>query len=160
MLAPNPSDHEVAFLGSLLGAQQNDFRAPQLLRLDEINPVFCLVALALVRIELEMHACRLTTVLAQTSPLDFTSEEFVSGLVPCLIFLDNPGRMSVTEAAAEVFMTAFKALKRPEREAVLQKLVSDAQLAEDLAGSVALEARRHQSHQPLRDVLKDLRIRV
>ena len=68
--------------------------------------------------------------------------------------------MSATEATAEIFVTAFKALKRKEREAVLQKLVTDAELADDLADSLALEARRNQPRTPLREVLKDLRIRV
>ena len=68
--------------------------------------------------------------------------------------------MSATEATAEIFVTAFKALKRKEREAVFQKLVSDAELADDLADSLALEARRDQPRTPLRDVLKDLRIRT
>jgi hypothetical protein len=68
--------------------------------------------------------------------------------------------MSATEATAEIFVTAFKALKRKEREAVLQRLVADAELAGDLADTLALEARRHQPRAPLRDVLKDLRIRV
>ena len=68
--------------------------------------------------------------------------------------------MSATEATAEIFVTAFKALKRKEREAVFQKLVSDAELADDLADSLALEARRDRPHTPLRYVLKDLRIRV
>jgi hypothetical protein len=68
--------------------------------------------------------------------------------------------MSATEATAEVFMTAFKALKSRERAAVLERLVSDVTLAEDLADSLKLEARRHQPHQPLRTVLKDLKIRV
>ena len=68
--------------------------------------------------------------------------------------------MSATEATAEIFFTAFKALNRKEREAVLQKLVTDAELADDLADTLALEARRDQRHTPLRDVLKDLRIRV
>ena len=68
--------------------------------------------------------------------------------------------MSATEATAEIFVTAFKALKRKERDAVLQKLVTDAELAEDLADSLALEARRDQPHTPLREALKDLRIRV
>lgn len=68
--------------------------------------------------------------------------------------------MSATEATAEIFMTAFKALKRKERDAVLQKLVTDAELAEDLADTLALEARRDQPQTPLRDALKDLRIRV
>jgi hypothetical protein len=68
--------------------------------------------------------------------------------------------MSATEATAEIFVTAFKALKRKEREAVLQKLVADAELADDLADTLALEARRHQPHMPLRDVIKDLGIRA
>lgn len=68
--------------------------------------------------------------------------------------------MSVTDATAEVFVTAFKALKRREREAVLKRLVSDAKVAEDLADTLVLEARRHQPRQPLREALKDLKIRV
>ena len=68
--------------------------------------------------------------------------------------------MSATEATAEIFVTAFKALKPKQRAAVLQKLVADAELADDLADTLALEARRHQSHTPLRAALKDLRIRV
>ena len=68
--------------------------------------------------------------------------------------------MSATEATAEIFVTAFKALKRKEREAVLRKLVADAELANDLADTLALEARRNQPRTPLRDALKDLRIRT
>ncbi|MDQ6911457.1 MAG: hypothetical protein M3128_01110 [Verrucomicrobiota bacterium] len=68
--------------------------------------------------------------------------------------------MSATEATAEIFLTAFKALKRKEREAVLQKLIADRELADDLGDSLALEARRDQLRTPLREALKDLRIRV
>lgn len=68
--------------------------------------------------------------------------------------------MSATEATAEVFVTAFRALKRREREAVLEKLLADADLAQDLADTLALESRRHQPREPARRVLKDLGIRV
>ena len=51
------------------------------------------------------------------------------------------------------------ALDRLKRS-VLQKLVADSELAADLADSLALEARRDQPHAPLRDALKDQRIRV
>jgi hypothetical protein len=68
--------------------------------------------------------------------------------------------MSATAATAEIFVTAFKAMKPKQREAVWQKLVADAGLADDLADTLALEARRHQPHTPLRDALKDLRIRA
>jgi hypothetical protein len=68
--------------------------------------------------------------------------------------------MSATEATAEIFVTAFKALTSSERNAVWQKLVTDKKLAEDLADTLALEARRRQPAEPLRDVLKALKIRV
>jgi hypothetical protein len=68
--------------------------------------------------------------------------------------------MSGTQATAEVFVTAFKALKRREREAVFQRLLSDEDLAEDLADTLALEARRHQPRESFRKALKDLRIRA
>jgi hypothetical protein len=68
--------------------------------------------------------------------------------------------VSATEATAEVFVTAFKALKPREREAVFKKLVADTKLAEDLVDTLALEARRHQPRQPLRGVLKEIKIRA
>jgi len=61
--------------------------------------------------------------------------------------------MSATEATAEIFVTAFKALKRRERDAVLEKIVANSQLAEDLADTLALERRRKQPRQPFRKVL-------
>lgn len=68
--------------------------------------------------------------------------------------------MSATKATAEIFVTAFKALKRKRREAALQKPMADVELADDVADTLVLEARRPQYHTPLRHVLKDLRIRA
>ena len=68
--------------------------------------------------------------------------------------------MSATEATAEIFLTAFKALKRKERDAVLERLVADPELAEDLADTLALEKRRRQPHEPFRSALKELKIRM
>ncbi|MEA3208183.1 MAG: hypothetical protein QOE70_1240 [Chthoniobacter sp.] len=64
--------------------------------------------------------------------------------------------MSATEATAEIFVTAFKALKPKEREAVWQKLVGDPKLAEDLADTLTLEARHRQPRESFRGVLKTL----
>ena len=64
--------------------------------------------------------------------------------------------MSATEATAEVFVTAFKSLKRREREAVLGRILADEKLAEDLADTLALESRRQQPRQSFRQVLKEL----
>src|SRR4051812_36354893 len=66
--------------------------------------------------------------------------------------------MSATEATAEIFVTAFKALKPKQREAVWHKMVSDRKLAEDLADTLDLEARRGQPTEALGDVLKKLKI--
>jgi hypothetical protein len=68
--------------------------------------------------------------------------------------------MTANEATAEVFVTAFKALKPKVRDAVLQKLVEDSELREDLADTLVLEARRGQPAEPLRDILKGLKIRA
>ena len=68
--------------------------------------------------------------------------------------------MSAIEATAEVFVTAFKSLKPRQREAILEKMLSDEQLSEDIADTLTLESRRHQPRQPFRQVLKDLKIKV
>jgi hypothetical protein len=68
--------------------------------------------------------------------------------------------MSAAQATAEVFITAFKSLKRHEREAVFQRLLADKDLSEDFADTFALEARRHQPRQSFRQTLKELNIRV
>lgn len=69
-------------------------------------------------------------------------------------------RMSVAQATAEVFVTAFKSLKRREREAVFERLLADEELSEDLADTLALEARRHQPRQSFRQTLKEMNIRA
>lgn len=79
-------------------------------------------------------------------------------LVTSPAFGDIPGVMSGTEATAEVFLTAFKSLKRRERDAVMEKILADAELAEDLADTLALEARRRQPREDFRAVLKELDI--
>ena len=68
--------------------------------------------------------------------------------------------MSAIEAAAEVFVTAFKTLRPRQREAVLTRMLADEELSEDIADTLALEARRHQPRQSFRQALKELRISV
>jgi hypothetical protein len=68
--------------------------------------------------------------------------------------------MSAAEATAEVFVTAFKSLKRRQREAVLERMLDDDELSEDLADTVALEARRGSARHPFRQTLKELNIKV
>jgi hypothetical protein len=81
-----------------------------------------------------------------------------------LVFLENIGNldcvMSAAQATAEVFVTAFKSLKRNQRAAVLEKMLADEELSEDLADTLALESRRHQPRQSFRQALKELKISV
>ena len=68
--------------------------------------------------------------------------------------------MSVTEATAEVFVTAFKALKPNQRAAVMERIFADKQLSEDTADTLLIERRRNEPARPLSTVLRDVKIRV
>ncbi|MGA2540880.1 MAG: hypothetical protein ABSG78_04890 [Verrucomicrobiota bacterium] len=62
---------------------------------------------------------------------------------------------SAAEATAELFLTAFKSLNRRQREAALERMLADAELSEDLADTVALEAGRHEPRYSFRQILKE-----
>jgi len=68
--------------------------------------------------------------------------------------------MSSAQATAEVFVTAFKSLKRRQREEVLERILTDAELSEDLADTMALESRRREPRHSFRRMLQDLKIKV
>ncbi len=68
--------------------------------------------------------------------------------------------MSANEATAEVFVTAFKSLKPRQREAVLERMLEDEDISSDIADPLKLEARRHQSRQPFRQVMEELGIKA
>jgi hypothetical protein len=74
--------------------------------------------------------------------------------------IGNIDGMSAAQATAEIFVTAFKSLKRREREVVLERMLADEELSEDFADTLALEARRHQPRQSFRQTLKELNIRA
>ncbi|MDD5453313.1 MAG: hypothetical protein PHZ21_03415 [Candidatus Bipolaricaulis sp.] len=63
--------------------------------------------------------------------------------------------MTATEATAEVFWTAFKALPKKEQEAVIARLLRDEEFAEDLLDiALIAQARREPGEDvPLRDYL-------
>ncbi len=61
--------------------------------------------------------------------------------------------MTTTQATAEVFWTAFQALKRKEREAVVQKLMQDERTLEDLRYAMIIEERKSEPTISLRDYL-------
>jgi hypothetical protein len=57
--------------------------------------------------------------------------------------------MTSTEATSEIFLTAFRSLKKREREAVLEKLLKDKELVEDLMDLVVLKQRRKETSRSL-----------
>jgi uncharacterized protein YbaA (DUF1428 family) len=52
--------------------------------------------------------------------------------------------MTTKEATAEVFWTAFRALSKHERDAVLEKLLNDRKLREDLIDMAIIEQRQSE----------------
>ena len=65
--------------------------------------------------------------------------------------------MNATEATAEVFWTAFRALSKKEREAVVERLLRDEEFMEDLIDSVILEQRQKESSRSLDEYLAERR---
>lgn len=52
--------------------------------------------------------------------------------------------MTQPQATAEVFWTAFKAMKPAEREAFIGKLMKDKNLAEDLRYAAVIQKRKNE----------------
>lgn len=63
--------------------------------------------------------------------------------------------MTQPQATAEMFWTAYRAMKPAERELFLGKLMKDKQLAEDLRYAVVIEKRKSEPTISLEDYLAD-----
>ena len=61
--------------------------------------------------------------------------------------------MTITEATSEVFWTAFRALPKRQREAVIGKMLKDKEFREDLMDTVILEQRRKEPSRSLDEYL-------
>lgn len=61
--------------------------------------------------------------------------------------------MTVKEATAEVFWTAFRALSRKERKAIAAKLLHDKEFMEDLVDITIFERRKKEPSRPLDEYL-------
>jgi hypothetical protein len=62
--------------------------------------------------------------------------------------------MNATQATAEVFWTAFRALPKREREALLERLFSDQEFKEDLIDLAILEQRKDETSRTLSEYLE------
>ena len=65
--------------------------------------------------------------------------------------------MTNAEATSEVFLTAFRALPKKAREAVVEKMLSDKEFMEDLLDTVIIEQRRKEPSPDLDEYLADRR---
>ncbi len=66
--------------------------------------------------------------------------------------------MTVQQATAEVFLTAFKALSRQEQEVILSRVAEDRKLRrllEDITDRLAIKEERGKPSRPLREYIKD-----
>ena len=65
--------------------------------------------------------------------------------------------MTTIEATSEIFMTAFRALPKKAREAVVGKMLNDKEFLEDLVDTVIIEQRRKEPSRSLEEYLSDRR---
>jgi hypothetical protein len=63
--------------------------------------------------------------------------------------------MTVTEARAEVFWTAFQSLSKNEKSLFLHKLFLEKNLRQDLIDLMIVEQREQEASRPLSEYLKD-----
>jgi hypothetical protein len=66
--------------------------------------------------------------------------------------------MTTSQATAEVFFTAFKALSRQEQEVILTRITRDKKLhrmLENLSDRLAIEEERDKPSRPLRDYIEE-----
>ncbi|MDP3030006.1 MAG: hypothetical protein Q8O04_11060 [Deltaproteobacteria bacterium] len=65
--------------------------------------------------------------------------------------------MTKADAMSEVFFTAFRALPKKEREAVIEKLLRDKEFVEDLIDIAILDKRRREPSRSLDEYLAEKR---
>ena len=65
--------------------------------------------------------------------------------------------MTKSEATAEVFYTAFKALSKKDRDALIFRLVEDEELREDLMDIAVAKERLKEPTRPLREVISEMK---
>ena len=63
--------------------------------------------------------------------------------------------MTTAEATSEVFWTAFRALPKKAREAVIEKMLKDKEFVEDLIDFVIIEQRRKEPSRSLDEYLNE-----
>lgn len=65
--------------------------------------------------------------------------------------------MTKSEATAEVFYTAFRALPKKDRDALIFRLIEDEELREDLIDIAVAKERMNDPRRPLREVISEMK---
>ncbi|MBI5816027.1 MAG: hypothetical protein HZB29_10530 [Nitrospinae bacterium] len=60
-----------------------------------------------------------------------------------------------TKATSKIFLMAFKALSKKDKEAVVEGLLEDNHFSKDLMDIAIIEKRRHEPSRPLEEYLAD-----
>jgi len=63
--------------------------------------------------------------------------------------------ISSAEATAQVFWTAFRAMSKKEREAIVEKFLTEKEFMEDVIDMVILKQREKEPSRPLEEYLAD-----
>jgi hypothetical protein len=63
--------------------------------------------------------------------------------------------MATTDATAAIFLTAFRALPKKEREAILARLLKDREFREDLIDTVIIDQRHKEPSKSLDEYLAE-----
>jgi hypothetical protein len=63
--------------------------------------------------------------------------------------------ITTTNATAEVFLTAFRAMSKKERNAVIDRLLTDNEFMEDLIDISIIKQREHEPSRSLDDYLAE-----
>ena len=68
--------------------------------------------------------------------------------------------MTTAQATSEVFWTAFRALPKKERTAVIEKMLGDREFVEDLIDTVIIEQRRREPSRGMDEYLSERKRRI
>ncbi|MFQ5677073.1 MAG: hypothetical protein ACE5G1_14355 [bacterium] len=63
--------------------------------------------------------------------------------------------ISSSQATAQIFWTAFQAMSKKERDAIVEKFLTEGDFMEDLVDAVILKQRKNEPARPLEHYLVD-----
>jgi hypothetical protein len=95
------SDHQIALFRSVFRAEDDVLRFPERLRFDKVDAVFCFVAFAFPRIELEFHNADLTNAPASRASRAAHARSRAGTLRDMEILLDDLRRVATRRSKKE-----------------------------------------------------------